>query len=228
MRCASRAPRSRWPSHTIVSTLRQASSPPRAATLRSMTSAAVLASARCPAGVAGSALAAAPAIQAPLISVTASQRILGLLGARRRERRELGFLEQRIAHRFVHSHPRNGHLVGLLHTLDRGLLQPRNGEPVFGLVVAKIDGDVVHAAVELAGLALYLEFEERAGIDPQVALLAIAQREFQFVGGVPFDRLGTGERDLRALGGEVDQRAIEILLRGGGFNFGRCVRLDFV
>src|SRR5260221_13406782 len=232
IRSVSRPPCSRCPSHTIVSTLRQASRPPRAATLRSMTSAAVLARLPSPAGFLGPAgvatVARTPAHMAPQMTVNTSRRILALLGARRCERGELRLAEQGIVHRLVHGHPRNRHLVRLFHALDGGLLQTRHGEAILGFVVAKINGDVVHSAVELAGLAVHLELEEAAGIDPQIAFVAVLQRELQFVGGVPFDRLRAGERDLRGLSGVGDPTAGRVLLRSGRFHFGGREPLPFL
>src|ERR1700722_1755735 len=205
-----RPPRSRCPSQTMVFTLRHASSPPRAAALRAMSPAAVVAG-----EMGGCAAACTTPIRPPTRAETnADSTIRGmllLLGARCGSGSELRLLKQRVAQGVVDRDPGYLDLAVVLYALNGGFEHVRNEQSVLGSVLAVIDCDVVLFAVEHPRCAVGLQLEETAGIDPQVALLAVAQRQLEFVGGVALDRLLADEGNLGALRGVIDQRPVQLI-----------------
>src|SRR5512139_456622 len=144
-------PLSMCPAQAMVSILRQASSPPRAATFFSTICAAVISGAVI-SGVIPGAESGAPASAGSARQAARSESAVRIMTARlvtrRGGHRQPGLGELGVRQRLVDRDVLDGHLVGLPAAFDHGLEDARHLQTVFGLVVAVEDRHVAHPPVQ--------------------------------------------------------------------------------
>jgi hypothetical protein len=78
-------------------------------------------------------------------------------------------------------------------------------------------------AIEAPGLAFNLGFEEGLGVDPHTGFLAAFQGELKLVVVTILHLFDSVQINFGALRGVIDQRTIEVRLRGCHFHFFRGV-----
>ena len=83
-------------------------------------------------------------------------------------------------------------------------------------------------AIETAGLAFNLGFQEGPRIHPHVEGMPTLLGDLDLIGVAPLYLFAAGQLDLASLGRVIHQRTIQILLRGGCLQFLVAERLDFV
>src|ERR1700730_2805278 len=200
------------PIHTIVSTLRHASRPPRAARFFATISAAE-----------SLAPDAHPAATSPTAMATAATRFISpprAAGLRVGERRRI---ELRVHRDFVEED-----LVRLPVAVDDRLEDKGNHQALHRAKITLIHPHVTHLAVHQPRDALDLDVEEAVRVDPDFLHGAGPGRELELVGVVALDRLNALELDLRSLRRVVDQWAIHVGGLSLGLRFLRRERFDVV
>src|SRR6267378_1047117 len=221
---------STWPIHTIVSTLRHASRPPRAATFFATIS-----------GAESFAVRAHPVANAtatsPTAIVVAATRFISPPPARCPIRTDsaargassgLRFGEYRRIELRVHRDFVQDDLVRLRVAVDDRLEDEGNHQALHRAKITLIHPHAMHLAVHPPRDALDLDVEEAVRVDPDALHGAGPGRELELVGVVARDRLNALDLDLRSLRRGVDQWVTHVGVLSLGLRFLRRERFDVV
>src|ERR1700730_4514422 len=164
------------PAQTIVCTLRQASSPPRAATFFT-----TICSAESFGGVAfglASASEARPAASAAASrpqrrSPFGTERRGGMRNSRWRGSLRLRLHEQGVGEFRIHCHLVDDHLVRVPIPIDRRFEHKGDHDSLYGTEIALVDPHGVHASIHAVRRAFDLDIEKALRVDPDVLHITI-------------------------------------------------------